>query len=105
MSLESELARRAARGHKPVTMKEMVRQLKALGYAFDRSLDSISIAQRISGEGAGDTYPVNSLYVIEADTRRSAFHHEARRDKAYERLQSLRNEELFSVVCGRIVEF
>lgn len=102
MSLESELARRAARGHKPVTMKQMNRQLKAIGYAFDRRLDSISTARRVEG----DTYPVNTLYVIEADTRRSAFHHQARRDKAFERLQEMRwNEELFSVVCGRIVEF
>jgi hypothetical protein len=106
MSLETELARRAARGYRPVTMAELDRQLHDLGYARHRSIGFCAYTARIVvGEGEGDTYPAKSIYIVEADTRMSAFHFQARRDEKFRRLQETRGEgSLFAVVRGYIVD-
>lgn len=105
MSLETELARRAKRGHKPTTLADIKTRLAALGYRLKRSMDARSVCWIIKGEGAGDTYPTVVLYPIEADTGRSAFHYQSRRDANFKELQRLRYEgELFAVVRGYLVE-
>ncbi len=104
-NLKRELARRAKRGCKPVTMAHLRQTLDGLGYAIADGMHADSMAQWMSGEFAGETYPTRALYVIEKDTRRSAFHYESRRDANFKAFQAMRFEEsLFAVVRGRIVE-
>src|SRR5204862_304335 len=59
-ALANELAARAADGWHPVTLNEIKRQLRGLGYALDRSLDCRSTAQIMTGPRAGKTYPTLS---------------------------------------------
>ena len=72
------------------TMSEVVFKLSKIGYKLDRKMDCRCMAKWMTGERAGETYPCLSTGIIEADTKRSAFHFEARRDKNFEELQSMR---------------
>ena len=104
-ALANELAARAADGWHPVTLNEIKRQLRGLGYALDRSLDCRSTAQIMTGPRAGKTYPTLSTGIKEADTGRSAFHFEARRDANFRTLQKLRFEVgLYAVLNGAILD-
>ena len=97
-ALANELAARAADGWHPVTLSEIKRQLRDLGYALDRTLDCRSTAQIM-------TYPTLSTGIKEADTGRSAFHFEARRDANFRTLQKLRFEVgLYAVLNGAILD-
>lgn len=106
MSLESELARRAQRGCMPSTIAGIKRRLASIGYKVEFDLKSSSTTRIIAGEGEGDTYPAYTLgYIREIDTGMCAFHYQARRDDNFRELQRLRREEeLFAVVRGRILE-
>ncbi|MFH8654616.1 hypothetical protein ACH37Y_18080 [Sphingomonas paucimobilis] len=104
-ALANELAARAADGWHPVTLSEIKRQLRDLGYALDRTLDCRSTAQIMTGPRAGKTYPTLSTGIKEADTGRSAFHFEARRDANFRTLQKLRFEVgLYAVLNGAILD-
>ncbi|HUD30573.1 hypothetical protein HJG53_16305 [Sphingomonas sp. ID1715] len=104
-ALANELAARAADGWHPVTLNEIKRQLRGLGYALDRSLDCRSTAQIMTGPRAGKTYPTLSTGIKEADTGRSAFHVEARRDARFRAMQNLRFEVgLYAVLGGAIMD-
>jgi hypothetical protein len=95
---------RIAQGRRQVTLAQLVAEYHALGYRFDRSLDTIGLAQHVTGPMAGTHYTARTLYPVETDTGRSAFHVLARRDAQFQRLQQLRNE-LFCVDSrGRIIE-
>lgn len=104
-ALANELAARAADGWHPVTLSEIKRQLRDLGYALDRTLDCRSTAQIMTGPRAGETYPTLSTGIKEADTGRSAFHFAARRDANFRTLQKLRFEVgLYAVLNGAILD-
>jgi hypothetical protein len=103
--LETELAHRAARGLRPVSVVAMGARLATLGYALDRNCDCFSQNLFMTGEREGQSYPAINTGVKERDTGRSAFHFEARRDENFKELQRLRaGEELFAVVKNRILE-
>lgn len=103
--LADELAARAATGWHPVTLDEIKRQLHEIGYRLDRTLDCRSTAQILTGPRAGKTYPSLTTGIDEADTGRSAFHFEARRDANFRTLQNLRFEVgLYVVLNGAILD-
>ncbi len=59
----------------------------------------------MTGPHAGRSYPCLSTGIMEADTGRSAFHGEARRDAKFRRLQALRFDVgLYAVVGGTIMD-
>lgn len=104
-ALASELAARAAAGQRPVSLSEIKRQLRCLGYALDRTLDCRGTARIVTGPRSGKTYPCLSTGIKEADTGRSAFHVEARRDANFHSLQRLRFEVgLYAVLNGAIMD-
>ncbi|WP_339348611.1 hypothetical protein [uncultured Sphingomonas sp.] len=104
-ALADERAARAAEGWHPVTLGNIERRLRDLGYALDRSLDCRGMALIMTGPRAGRSYPCLSTGIREADTGRSAFHGEARRDARFRRLQELRFDiGLYAVVGGAIME-
>lgn len=103
--LADELAARAAEGKYPVTLGEIQRQLRDLGYVLDRRFDCRYTAKIMTGPRAGRTCPSISTGIKEADTGRSAFHFEARRDANFRALQKLRSElALFAVLKGAILD-
>lgn len=103
--LADELAARADEGWHPVTLGDIKRQLSDLGYVLDRRLDCRSTARIMTGPRAGETYPCLSTGIKEADTGRSAFHIEARRDANFRTLQKLRFEVgLYTVLGGAIMD-
>jgi len=104
-ALANELAARAADGWHPVSLSDIKRRLRDIGYALDRTLDCRSTARIMTGPRAGKTYPTLSTGIKEADTGRSAFHVEARRDANFRTLQELRFEVgLYAVVNGAILD-
>jgi hypothetical protein len=86
-----------------VTVDELTQRVAALGYRLDRSLDCRAEARFISGPLGGMTYPCCTTYIVEADTGRSAFHYQARRDTNFCKLQELRGE-IATVSRGAILE-
>ena len=104
-SLEIELAARAALGQRPTTVAHIGAVLGALGYRLDRSMDCKSLARYMQGPRTGQSYPVITTGIKEADTGRSFVHFESRRNDNFKKLQELRfNQELFAVVRGHILE-
>ena len=102
-SLENELARRAAQGLYPVTVKAMAARLAALGYRFDRTMDCRHVARYMTGPHAGESYPCISTSAREADTGLGFANADARRDDNFRALQDMRSE-LFAVTRGAILE-
>lgn len=104
--LTTELAARASDGMRPVSVAVINDTLARLGYRLERSLDCRSENRYMSGARAGLSYPAINAGVVEADTRMSAFHYQARRDANFAALQALRRSgELFALSRGRILEF
>ena len=106
MSIENELARRAARGFYPRSLAEIESALRGISYRLDRDMDCRSVSRYVSGPHTGETYPVCNMYVRQVDDGLSAFNVDARRDAAFMKLQEWRmNGELFAVVRGTLYEF
>lgn len=103
-AVQREIERSIKAGMSQVSIKKMSEMLKDIGYRFDRSLDTCSIAQIMSGTGAGDTYPTRVLYPVQDDDGISAFHYQARRDSNYQKLKEIRNN-VFAVSNNYIVVF
>lgn len=104
-NLDTELARRAAHGLFPRTIKQVSEALAFIGYKLDRSLDCSHVARIISGDGEGNTYPATSTSIKESDTGLSFSNVDARRDQNFKALQAMRLEGiLFAVVNGKILE-
>jgi hypothetical protein len=80
-------------------MKDLFRQL---GYTIGREQVD-GMARMMTGPCAGISYAVRTLTVHEADTGMSAFHVDARRDAAFQRMQALRGE-VYSLVGHRLIE-
>lgn len=102
--LNREIAARLAEGLRRVTVAQFCDEFAALGYRVDRGRDCVYVGRYMTGPRAGETYPACSTGMREADTGRSAFHFEARRDAAFARMQALR-DEIFAVLPScRILE-
>ena len=104
-SVQRELDRRKARGSNPSTVAEIKAALAKIGYRLDRSMDCSGLSRILTGDGAGESYPCITTGVSEIDTGLSAFNNDARRDTNFSILQHMRrNEELYAVVRGKILE-
>ena len=104
-AVKREVDRRKARGYQPRTVKGMDRILAMIGYRMDRSSDCHGVNCYMTGDLAGESYPAVNAYVVEIDTGLSFAHVNSRKDGNFEALQRMRrNEELYAVVRGRILE-
>ena len=99
-ALQIEIMERLAGGAELLSVKAFAARFAALGYRLDRSLDCRSTAQYLE---TGRTYPACSVYLVESDTGRSAFHYAARRDSRFEAMQALR-DSVFAISRGAILE-
>jgi hypothetical protein len=79
-------------GQKILTVREFGQQFKSLGYKLDRTMDCQGLSRYMTGEHAGESYPVITTSVKEIDTGMSAFHYQARRDDNFRAMQKLRGE-------------
>lgn len=77
------------------TLNRLSDELKRLGYRLDRSMDCKATSTWRTGERAGKSFPCISTGIKEIDTRKSAFHFKARRDKNFETLQAMRYQGAF----------
>lgn len=102
--LGEEVDARLELGASQITIKQFVRELKALGYKFDRRHDCHSRSRYLTGPRAGCSYPACNMYPVQIDDGKSAWNHDARRDVQFEALQALRNN-VFAVSKGVLFEF
>lgn len=104
-SLGDELAQRASDGHNPLSVRALTNAFLAIGYTLDRSLDCRGMANWMTGERAGQSYPCITTCIRETDTGLSAFHFEARRDHNFAKLQDMRTSgKYFAISKGAILE-
>jgi hypothetical protein len=105
-TLEEELAFRATRGERPITVQHLNELLRRLGYRLDRDMDCRCMSRWMTGPRAGESYPCITTSIKEIDTGVSAFHFEkARRDKNFRALQDMRGSgRYFAVTRGFILE-
>jgi hypothetical protein len=101
-NLAAEIARLLAHGSRQLTLAELKGEYAALGYALDDDTRCHGTARLMSGGSEGATFPCTTIGVVEADTRQSAFHRDARRDANFRAMQALRGDA-FAVVGGRIL--
>lgn len=103
--LQRELIRRANQGHRPVSVAEMDRTLRALGYKLARDRDCRSVTRCMQGLGAGESYPAVNTGVDEVDSGLSFSHVDARRDGNFKALQEIRfNQSLFALTGNAILD-
>ena len=92
-----------------VTLGEMEVRFRELGYrlgkeSWQRCHSTGTIVQSTSHpEAVGFSYPSVSLMLFEADTGRSAFHVESRRDANFEAMQELRGSTV-AIVRGAVYQ-
>lgn len=104
-SLDDELNHRSRDGQHPLSIRALTAAFLAIGYTLDRSLDCRSMAQWMTGDRAGHSYPCITTGIRETDTGLSAFHIAARRDHNFARLQEMRTSgKYFAVSKGAILE-
>jgi len=106
-SLRDDRARRSAeymvrRGMTPLRLAEAKQRLADLGYELDRRLDCHGNSRWMTGELAGESHPVITTSIRQADDKRSFAHFEARRDERFRALQKLR-WETFIISRGAII--
>lgn len=88
-------------GYRQLTIDQMSKEIRDLGYRFDRNMDCKGTSRHLTGKRAGATYPCCTLYMVQIDDGKSFAHFEARRDSKFQELQALR-DEIFAVSRGRI---
>ena len=88
-----------------VTIPEIERELAAIGYRLDRTMDCRCIARTLTGVNAGNSYPVIGSCTREVDTGLSFANVNARRDDNFQKLQKLRLRGMFAIVNGAIFDF
>ena len=98
--LEAEIVYRESIGSRRLSVSAFAAEFAALGYALDRDMDCRSLARYLHD---GRTYPCCSTSVNEADTGKSAFHYQARRDSNFRAMQILRSD-IFAISRGAILE-
>lgn len=103
--LENELAYRATEaGMERVTVAELDSRLEMIGYKRIPHSACKCNARYMTGPRAGKAYPCCTYGVMEADTRRSAFHVNSRRDARFLELQAMRAQAVYAVHAGYIIE-
>lgn len=93
----------AARDARPMSRAAFVSAFAALGYRVDFDAQADCLARYMTGPRAGEAYPQRTFGVREADTGRSAFHYESRRDDRFAAMQALRLHAYY-LAAGRICE-
>lgn len=101
-AVQREIERSLKNGMSQVTIKKLTEIIKGIGYRFDRSMDTCSQAQIMTGNDAGDSYPTRVLYPVQDNDGVSVYHYQARRDENYQKLKEIRNN-FFAVSNNRIV--
>ena len=99
-ALRIEIRHRINLGCEILTIPQFVARFAALGYRVNRSMDCRSTARYFDN---GRTYPACSTGMDEANTGRSAYHFESRRDSRFEAMQALRGQ-VFAISRGAILE-
>jgi hypothetical protein len=102
-NLLAELEARAALGLHPVSVKEFERRLLAVGYKLNRALDCFCNARIMTGERAGESYPVITTCATHIESGLGFANADAPRDHRYEAFKEVRNST-FSVTRGAILE-
>lgn len=99
-----EIAALVGDGLRRVTVAQFCAEFAALGYRVDRSADCRHVGRWLTGPRAGQSFPACSTGIREADTGRSAFHFEARRDANFRAMQALRGEVFAVLGDGSILQ-
>ena len=103
-NLEREIDARLMSGQIRITLGQYESKLRSIGYRLDRSMDCKAVAQYMTGERAGETYPACSMYPVQIDDGKSWAHVDARRDNNFDHLKKIR-DTYFAVSRGYIHEF
>lgn len=98
-----EVSAMIAAGARHVTVAQLAGEFLALGYRIDRTADCHCRARTMTGPRAGTSFACCTTGLREADTGRSAWHFEARRDAAFKRMQALRLEVFATLRNGAIL--
>lgn len=101
-ALEIEIADRIEHGAELVTVAEMERRFRAIGYRLDRPMDCRSMARIMTGPRAGQSYPCCTTSAVELSTGAGFANTRADR-KNLPALQKLRHE-IFAISRGAILE-
>jgi fructose 1,6-bisphosphatase len=105
MLITKELERRVIEGNKPKTLVNIKQALANIGYELEPFSRCHFNARWLSGPNAGESYPAISTGIRESDTKLSFAHYEARRDKRFHELQSMRfSGEWYAVIKNSIFE-
>ena len=72
-----------------VTIQDLEIMVNEVGYKFLRSMDCRALAKDMN---SGERYPNLTLYPIQIDDKKSAWHFEARRDQNFEQLKAIRSK-------------
>jgi hypothetical protein len=99
MNLELEVTESLRSGGKQLTMAALKAEVESLGYRINRDMRAVGVAKNMT---TGNTYQSVTFGLDEADTGRSAFHFESRRDGNFKALQELRRRS-FVVSRGAMV--
>lgn len=102
--LSDELAYRESLGHRRVTVAEFERQLRAIGYRRDTSMETRALARYMNGPRAGASYPSCDTTPVEADSGLRYCNVNADRGPRYDALKAFRESGIFAVSRGYILE-
>lgn len=86
-----------------LTVEAFAARFVTLGYKLDRRLDCRSESRFMTGPNAGKFYPCLTTGLTEADTGRSAFHYQARRDDNFRAMMQLR-KQIAAITRGALLE-
>lgn len=103
MNIEEIAAWYRANGVEVVSVGELSRRVKALGYTLDRTMDCYAPCRFMTGELAGQSYPCCTTNAKESDTGLSFANFQARRDANFRALQELR-QSVVAISRGAILE-
>lgn len=91
-------------GARRLTVAQIERELNAIGYRLDRTMDCRGTARFMTGPFAGETFPSLTTGIAQSDNRVSAFNVNARRDANYGRLKELRGGAVYALVGRYVLE-
>jgi len=94
--LKDEVEYRKSQGLKQLSKEQVCELFKNLGYILEVSDPCYYTGLYMTGDRAGTSYPAVSYRILEASSKRSAFHVDSDRGKNYQEMQKLRHEVFFS---------
>ena len=101
--LQAEIADRLAHGGRLVSVAEMDRLYREIGYRLDRSMDCRSPARIMTGPRAGESYPCCSTDAVDLDTGKSFAQFDGNRGAKYQAFKALRGT-VFAISRGALLE-